>query len=286
MQKYLYSLLKCKRYKIDFKHIIDNALKDDIAKDDITTKLLINRNKISNARIIVKSNATICGLEIAKYCFKKVDKSLMINLLKKDGEKVKKGEIVIEIKGRTASILKAERTALNFLQHLSGIATYTEMMVSIAKKYNVLLLDTRKTLPGLRILEKYAVYTGGGKNHRFNLKDEVLIKENHIFACGGIENALKKIKKYKSPFEVEVRSLDEFKIALKHNVPIILLDNFKVKDIKKAVKLNQGKSKLEVSGGITLKNIRKIAKTGVDYISVGAITHSAKAIDFSLLLID
>jgi len=284
MVKYLYSILKKEKYEINYKPIVESAIKEDFAKKDITTKLLIEPTKISSAIIIAKKESILCGTEIVKYCFKRIDKSLNVKLLKKDGEKVKRGDVVIRIKGRTGSILKVERIALNFLQHLSGIATYTNKMVCIAKRYNVTILDTRKTLPGLRMLEKYAVYIGGGKNHRFNLKDEVLIKENHTFACGGLENTLNKMKKYGCKFEIEVKDLEDFKIALKHNAPFILLDNFKLRDIKKAVKLNNRKAKLEVSGNITLKNIRKVARTGVDYISVGAITHSAKAADFSLLI--
>jgi len=227
----------------------------------------------------------LCGVDIVKKCFEIGDRNIRIEILEKDGDKSKKGDLVLKIKGGTKSILKVERTALNFLQHLSGIATHTYRMVSVANKYNVTILDTRKTIPGLRYLAKYAVFIGGGKNHRFHLSDEVLIKENHIIANGGIENTLIKFKKkYKKNFEIEVENLEELKIALKYNAPYILLDNFRIPDIVKAVKINNNQAKLEVSGGVTLKNIKKIARAGVDYISVGCITHSSPAADFSLIL--
>jgi len=286
MESYLSSILTKKNYKIEFKDIIKKAIEEDKVKESITTKLLIEKNKIVKAKVSSKSEAILCGVEVAKYCFKQVDKNLEIKILKNDGELVKKGDIIMIIEGKASSILGAERIVLNFLQHLSGIATITNKMARIAKKYNVTLLDTRKTLPGLRILEKYAVFVGGGKNHRFNLKDEVLIKENYIDICGGIEKALEKMKGYKRAYEIEVRDIEEFKVALNSGVPYILLDNFKISDMKKAVKLNQGKAKLEASGNVTLKNIKKICKTGVDYVSSGAITHSAKASDFSLSIIE
>ncbi len=284
MQKYLKSILNNKSYKIEFDRIFETAIKEDLSKYDKTTQILIDKNSISNAKVIAKSSGILCGSEIAKACFKKIDSRLKIDLLKNDGDKIDKGDIIIKIRGKSSSILKVERVTLNFLQHLSGIATCTNKIVNSIKKYNTTLLDTRKTLPGLRLLEKYAVYIGGGRNHRFNLKDEVLIKENHIFSCGGIEKTLQKMKNFSSPYEIEVSNIEELMIALKYNVPVILLDNFTLKDIKKAVKINNGKAKLEVSGNVTIKNAKKIARLGVVYISVGSITHSAKAIDFSLLL--
>ena len=281
----LKSFISNLKYKILTQQIIKNALKEDIPLLDITSNMLIKHNSISHAEIIAKQDAILCGINITKACFKMKGRHLAIETLKKDGDLIKNGDIVMKIKGKTRAILQVERTALNFLQHLSGIATYTNKMVSLIKKYKVTILDTRKTIPGLRYLAKYAVVIGGGKNHRFHLSDAILIKENHIKANKGIENTLNKLKNtYKKDFEIEVENLKELEIALKYKVPYILLDNFKISDIKKAVKINNGQAKLEVSGGVKLKNLKKIAKTGVDYISTGCITHSARAADFSLIL--
>ncbi len=285
MNKYLSSYILNKKYKLDIKNIIKNALDEDIKRGDITGEYLLNNNDISKAKIIAKEDAILCGIDIMKECFHMVDKNIKFKKLKNDGDKVKKNEVICELYGKTKNILKTERTALNFLQHLSGISTLTNKMVKIASKYGVKILDTRKTLPGLRILQKYAVRVGGGENHRFNLSDEILIKENHIFANDGIENSIKKLKKrYKKKFEIEVENLEELKTALQLKAPIILLDNFKISDIKKAVKITQKKALLEVSGGVTLKKIKKIAKTGINYISVGQITHSVISSDFSLII--
>jgi len=281
----LQSLILKKKYKLNTKRIIRSALKEDVPHLDVTSHLLIDNHSFSIAEIMANQEEIVCGVEIVRDCFKMVDRNISIQIFKKDGEKTKKGDLILKAKGRTKSILKAERTALNFLQHLSGIATHTYKMVSIAANYNVTILDTRKTIPGLRYLAKYAVYIGGGKNHRFHLSDEILIKENHIIANGGIEKTLVKFKKrYGKNFEIEVENLDELRTALKYNAPYILLDNFKVVDIKRAVRINQGRAKLEVSGGVTLKNIKQVARTGVDYISVGSITHSSPAVDFTLIL--
>ncbi len=273
------------KYKLDIKRIIKTALKEDIPRFDITSNLLVDNDSISYAEIRANQGMILCGVEIVKTCFRMCDRNTRVEILKKDGDEIKKRDLVLKIKGKTKSILKAERTALNFLQHLSGIASHTHKMVLIANKYNATILDTRKTIPGLRNLAKYAVFIGGGKNHRFHLSDEVLIKENHIIANRGIENTLIRFKKkYKKKFEIEVENLEELKVALKYNAPYILLDNFAVSDIKEAVKINNNRAELEVSGGVTLKNIKKIARTGVDYISVGCITHSSPAADFSLIL--
>lgn len=275
-----------KSYKLNHTKKIKEALKEDIPNKDITSSLLISSNSQKTAKIIAKENGILCGIDIVKNCFKYMDKKTKLNIYKKDGDLIKKGDLILFAKGKTKSILKAERTALNFLQHLTGIATYTNTMATIAAKYNVKILDTRKTIPGLRYLAKYAVTVGGGCTHRLHLSDEVLIKENHITENNGIENTLKKLKKrYKKNFEIEVENLDEFKIALKYKASYILLDNFSLKDLKKAVKINQKRSILEASGGINLKNLKKIAKTGVDYISTGAITHSTPFTDFSLILL-
>lgn len=282
---YLYTKILNKQYQMDIKRIIKIALDEDIPKNDITTELLIPHESKSIASIIAKEPGILCGIEIVKECLHYADKTLKYIPYKKDGQRIKKGDVVLKVTGSTKAILKVERTALNFLQHLSGIASYTNQMVRIATPYNVEILDTRKTLPGLRYLEKYAVKTGGGKNHRLNLSDEILIKENHITANGNIEETIKKLKsKYHKNFEIEVETLEEFKIALKYKVPFILLDNFSLKNIIKAVRLNQGRAKLEVSGGVNLHNLKQIVKTGINFVSIGSITHSAPAIDFSLLL--
>ncbi|MBN1898011.1 MAG: carboxylating nicotinate-nucleotide diphosphorylase [Spirochaetes bacterium] len=284
MHQILSTIISGKKYKIDYKATVDIALKEDACLQDLTTRLLISKKIQAQAEVLSKDNIIVCGLDIFTYCFHRIDRSLRITALKKDGDRIMSGQPIARIKGKAASILQGERVALNFLKRLSGIATTTHKMVSLIERYGVILLDTRKTLPGLRALEKYAVFIGGGKNHRFNLKDEILIKENHIFALGGIDKALEKIKQFKKPFEVEVKDFKEFQLALENRVPIILLDNFKIRDIKKAVLLNKGKARLEVSGNVTLKNIKKMAQTGVDYISVGAVTHSAPSADFSLLI--
>lgn len=281
----LKSLISNLKYNLHTQKIIRNAFQEDIPKHDKTSNLMINNNSISTAEIIAKEDQILCGINVVKSCFRMKGRHLYIETFKKDGDRLKNGDIILRIKGKTKTILKVERTALNFLQHLSGIATYTNKLVSIARKYNVTILDTRKTIPGLRYLAKYAVVIGGGKNHRFHLSDDVLIKENHITANGGIENTLVKFKKkYIKDFEIEVENLEELKIALKYNVPYILLDNFKISYIKKAVKINNGQAKLEVSGGVNIKNLKKIAKTGIDFISIGSLTHSPPATDFSLIL--
>jgi nicotinate-nucleotide pyrophosphorylase (carboxylating) len=281
----LKSLISNIKYRVHLDNIVRNALHEDIPNKDITSHVLIKSSSKSTARIIAKQEEIICGVNVAVKCFKIQSPSIKVKALKKDGQRVKYGDVIMEIKGKTKAILEAERTALNFLQHLSGIATYTNKLVQIASKHGVTILDTRKTIPGLRFLAKYAVLTGGGKNHRFHLSDDMLVKENHIMANQDIENTLKIITtKYKKPFEIEVESLDQLKIALKYKAPFIMLDNFKISDIKKAVKINNGQAKLEVSGGVNIKNIHKYVKTGIDFISVGAITQSASAIDFSLLI--
>ncbi len=287
MKNELKSNILKKKYRFEPNKIIKAALYEDVKYGDITSAILIPNSSKSEAKIIAKEDGVLCGIDIVKKCFITVDKKIKFKKYKEDGAHIKKNDIICHIEGSTKNILKAERTALNFLQLLSGISTYTNKVVSIAKKYNVIILDTRKTTPGLRMLQKYAVSIGGGRNHRFNLSDEILIKENHILANDGIENTLRKLKtKYKNKFEIEVETMDEFKSAIMYNAPIILLDNFSIRNLKKAVALNKGKALLEASGGITLKNISKVAKTGVDYISIGATTHSVKALDFSLQIIE
>jgi len=213
-----------------------------------------------------------------------VDPEIYINVFTGDGTSVKRGCVILEINGRESSVLKAERTALNFLQRLSGIATLTSRFVDRIKPYNVILLDTRKTTPGMRYLEKKAVRDGGGTNHRLNLEDMAMVKDNHIKMAWSITNAVKKIRK-KFPYkriEVEVKDLDEFRETLSLDIDMIMLDNFSIKMIKEAIRINKKSIKLEISGNIRFENIGEKAETGVDYISVGALTHSFKSLDFSL----
>lgn len=272
----------------EVKEIIKKALKEDIGKGDITTTTVIPENKYAKAILLAKENCVICGLNIAAEVFRIQDKKIkfMSNVL--DGKKIKEGKIIAHISGRAQSILTAERVALNFLSLLSGIATKTRAYVDKVKPYKVKILDTRKTIPGLRELEKYAVRIGGGSNHRMRLDEMVLIKDNHLKVMGyGLwVMGLKEIKNKISPkikIEIEVKNLKEFKEALEAGPDIIMLDNMKVEDIRKAVLLRKiAVSKIEVSGNVNLNNVRKIAKTGPDMISVGALTHSVQAVDISL----
>lgn len=276
--------------------IILTALKEDAFKEDITTKLLIPADQISQGYILIKEDAVLCGLDIALRVFEKVGPQIKFVSYFKDGTKVEKNTKVAFFEGKTRAILTAERTALNFFSYLSGIATNTSMYVKKIQPLKTAILDTRKTTPGLRALERYAVKCGGGMNHRFNLKEMVLVKDNHrkVFKNTlALINRLSQLKtKMRIPLEVEVDNLREFKQILNVKPDIILLDNFSVPRLKKAVKMlkiNQRgghKPLLEASGGITLQNIRGIAKTGVDRISIGALTHTHHAINVSLEIIN
>lgn len=264
--------------------LIKEALKEDIGKKDLTTFYLKNKNKIVKAKVIAKEEGLLCGIEIFKKVFLTYDKNIKFPFSLKDGKTFKKGETLCEIVGKAGSILVCERVALNFLQRLSGIATLTNRFVKKIEKYNVKILDTRKTTPLLRKLEKYAVRIGGGYNHRFSLYEGIMIKDNHKRVAGSLEKAISEIKrvKRKVPFICEVENLEEFIVAQKLGVKWIMLDNFPIEKIKEAVKMRKKGVKIEVSGGVNLENIEKIAQTGVDYISIGSLTHSPKAIDISL----
>jgi len=265
--------------------LIKLALEEDLDSGDITTDSITASRPNLKAVIMAKENAVICGLGIAMDTFKHVDRNLKVRSRFLDGDKVKKGDIVLEISGNAKSILKAERVALNFLQRLSGIATITNVFVS--KVRNVKIYDTRKTTPLLRELEKYAVKKGGGYNHRFGLFDQVLIKENHIFLKGDLKEAIREIrqKNRDKEIEVEVRNLIEFKKALEEKAEIILLDNMIPALIKACLKeIKSYEPIIEVSGGIDLRNITLFDIKGVNRISIGSLTHSVKAIDFSLIL--
>jgi nicotinate-nucleotide pyrophosphorylase (carboxylating) len=265
--------------------IIRLALEEDLGSGDITTRYLGLEAAPETAFMIAKAGGILCGVDIAREVFLTVDKALKITLYQKDGDRVTKGAEIMRIEGNPASILQGERTALNFIQRLSGIASLTKAMVSELEGTTVRLLDTRKTTPLLRSMEKYAVRTGGGYNHRFGLYDMVLLKENHIRACGSISEAVKRVKEHdmSHKIEVEVTNIIELEEAVKAGVDRVMLDNMDIPEIKACVKKFGKKVEMEVSGGVTAANIKKIAQTGVHYISSGALTHSAKSLDISLL---
>ena len=258
--------------------IIELALDEDIGRGDITTEAIIPKHGAATAVISAKAGGIIAGLNVVKEIYKQLE----ITFYVKDGDKVKAGQQIADIRGNARYLLSRERVALNFLGHLSGIATEANKYVT-AVKNKVTILDTRKTMPGLRKLEKYAVKMGGAHNHRLGLYDMILIKENHIKAAGSIAQAVRLARKYSSKkTEVEIESLHQLQEALEAKPDIIMLDNMAISDMKKAVKIVNKKIPIEASGGVTLKNVAAIAKTGVDSISVGAITHSAKALDITM----
>ncbi len=269
---------------------IDVALREDIGEGDLTTDFFVSKNQQATARIIARERAIVAGTETAAEVFRRLDSAVAITLLRKDGGEVHPGETVIEVRGPARAILKAERVALNFLQRLSGIATMTRKFVDAATNEHVKILDTRKTTPGLRALEKAAVVAGGGANHRFGLFDMVLLKDNHLAASAGFDAFAKAVRRFREAkpnvqIEVEADALDQVRAFLEiDGIDVILLDNMKPAQIREAIALGKDKVKFEASGGVTLKNIRQIAATGVDYISIGALTHSARAVDFSLEL--
>lgn len=265
--------------------IIITALKEDINYIDVTTDYLIDDDSVSEAYYVAKDDGVLCGIDIAKRVFKLLDDSIVFETKIKDGEKVKKGDIIAEMKGSTKTLLKGERTALNLLQHLSGIASATNRCVEKVKGTRAQITDTRKTLPGLRALQKYAVTVGGGKNHRFNLSDGAMLKDNHIDAGGGIPQTISKLRNkigHMVKIEVEVRNLSELKDAIEAGADIIMLDNMSYDEMREAVKINDGRRLLEASGNVTEENIRDVAETGVDIISLGALTHSVKCFDISM----
>ena len=272
--------------------LIEGALKEDLKdRGDITTKAVIPRDIKGKERFLVQEDGIIAGLPVVQRVFEKIDSELTCVFSVEDGTSVHSGTIIGEVYGSLASILKGERTALNFLQRLSGIATLTAQFVQAVQGTKVKILDTRKTTPQLRLLEKYAVRKGGGENHRFGLYDMILIKDNHIDAVGGLKEAIEKCldtfeqSREKVKIEVETRTLEEVREAVKFPIDRIMLDNMDVKTMEKAVAEVNGKVELEASGNITLENIRVVAETGVDYISVGRLTHSPKALDVSLKLL-
>ncbi len=265
--------------------LIKTALQEDINYIDTSADLVIDEDDTTTAYFEAKAEGVLCGLEIALRVFEILDKDFKAKVYKKDGEKVNKGDIIADLSGHTVKLLKGERTALNILQHMSGIATMTAKAVALCEGTKASVADTRKTLPGLRAIQKYAVTVGGGKNHRYNLSDAVMLKDNHIDACGSITKAVEKCRKnlgHMVKIEVETRNLQEVEEALSTGVEVIMLDNMDLETMKKAVELNNGKALLEASGNITDETIAFVAKTGVDIISIGALTHSVKAFDISM----
>ena len=274
-----------------YDQLIDQALDEDLGTGDITTDALIESSQRGSASIRAKSSGVLAGVEVAKQVLLRVDPGLKVNILIGDGSPLKAGDVIARVDGKIASMLKAERTALNFLQHLSGIATETARYVEAVRGLNARIADTRKTIPGLRMLEKYAVLMGGGKNHRMRLDDGILIKDNHLKALGRQGLSMKQIitqARAKNArglkIEVEVKSPDEAMEAALAKADIIMLDNMSIEDMEKTVQLIRGRSLIEASGGVHLDNVRAIAETGVDIISVGALTHSARALDINMKL--
>ena len=271
------------------KKLIDIAILEDLGDGDHTSLSTIPENARGKAKLIVKQNGVLVGISLAQYIFKELDPSVEINFYQKDGDNVKIGDISFEVEGNARELLRAERIVLNFMQRLSGIATETKRYVDLISGTKAKVLDTRKTTPGLRYFEKYAVSMGGGANHRMGLYDLIMIKDNHIDFAGGITHAIKAADKYLKlhnknlKIEIEARSFDEVNAILGLGIGHrIMLDNFSVDETKEAVKLIDGRFETESSGGITFDTIRDYALCGVDYISVGALTHQIKSLDLSL----
>lgn len=265
--------------------IINTALNEDINYIDVTTDNLILPDHTSSAYYIAKDSGVLCGIEIAKRVFELAGGNVEFETLIHDGSEMKNGDIIAKMNGSTVTLLKGERTALNILQHLSGIATATNKCVKLVEGTKASITDTRKTLPGLRAMQKYAVTVGGGKNHRFNLSDGAMLKDNHLDAYGGITGAVTALRKkigHMVKIEVEVRNLAELQEALDNKCEVIMLDNMSCEDMKKAVAITNGRALLEASGNVTAETIRSVAETGVDIISLGALTHSVKCFDISM----
>lgn len=271
--------------KINADDLILSALKEDITSEDITTNSVMREYKLGEVDLICKQDGVIAGLGVFKRTFELLDEKTEIILDCADGDKVKKGQKLGIVRGDIRVLLSGERVALNFLQRMSGIATYTRSVADLLEGSNTKLLDTRKTTPNMRIFEKYAVKVGGGFNHRYNLSDGILLKDNHIGAAGGVKEAVKMAKEY-APFvrkiEIEVEDLDMLKEALEAGADIIMLDNMSVEEMREAVKLTAGRAETECSGNITKENIARLVDIGVDYISSGALTHSSPILDLSL----
>jgi nicotinate-nucleotide pyrophosphorylase (carboxylating) len=270
---------------IEAAHIlIDLALKDDVGEGDITTDNIVPSGIKRKAKMVAKADGVVAGLPVAEMVFRKLDQDLVWNELTPDGTKVKKGDVLVEFEGSYRALLTGERTALNFLQRLSGIATMSAIYADAVKDFQTVILDTRKTLPGFNKLDKYAVKTGGASNHRLGLHDMAMIKDNHIEVAGGITaavNAVRSSVEHGIKIEVETTTLDQVQEAIDAKADIIMLDNMDLETMRKGVQLIAGRAKVEASGNITLERLRDVAATGVDYISIGALTHSVSAMDIS-----
>ena len=274
--------------KWQISEIVQKALSEDLPFEDLTSELLVEDNLHGEAYFLAKEDLVVCGIPVVEEVFQQVDGTVEISFKVKEGEEVSKGTKFGFARGKVRSLLKGERVALNFLQHLSGIATVVRRMQKKLSPYGITLLDTRKTLPGLKVLQKYAVRVGGGKNHRFSLSDGLLIKDNHIKACGGLEKVLEKLNQipHYAAVEIEVKSLNELSLILESeaNISAVLLDNFSQKDLAEAldmIKRSGKKVLVEASGGVKEENLDRFLIQGVDYLSSGAITHSVKAVDIS-----
>lgn len=265
--------------------LILSALREDITSEDITTNSVMREYQLGEVELICKQDGVIAGLDVFKRTFELLDSKTEVTFTKKDGDTVKNGDKIGVVRGDIRVLLSGERTALNYLQRMSGIATYTRSIADLLKGSKTKLLDTRKTTPNMRVFEKYAVKVGGGHNHRYNLSDGILLKDNHIGAAGGVKEAVQMAKEY-APFvrkiEIEVENLDMLKEALDAGADIIMLDNMSVEDMKEAVKLVSGKAETECSGNVTKENVERLVDIGVDYISSGALTHSSPILDLSL----
>lgn len=264
--------------------LIDLALSEDVADGDITTDNLIPATNKRKAKMVAKASGVIAGLEVAEMVFRKLDNNLIWNVKIADGGKVSYGDVIVEFEGTYRALLTGERTALNFLQRMSGIASMSNIYTEAVKDFKTQILDTRKTLPGFRLLDKYSVKTGGSSNHRIGLYDMVMIKDNHIEVAGGITQAVREIKKKIAKgikIEVETTNLDQVQEAIDADVDMIMLDNMDNATMKTAVELINGRAKVEASGNMTIERLREVAATGVDYISIGALTHSVQAMDIS-----
>lgn len=268
--------------------LIRLALEEDIGPGDVTTDALIEPDRAATAVIFAKEPLILAGLHVAQKVFTTLDPTALFDTTFQDGDRVESRDEVLIVQGKFRALLTGERTALNFLQRLSGISTLTRQYVGQVAGSKVRLTDTRKTTPGWRRLEKYAVKIGGGDNHRFGLYDGILIKDNHVVACGGIREAVDKVRNGRPPLlpiEVEVSDLNQVQEAIESSVDIIMLDNMSLNDIRKAVSMIEGRALIEVSGGVTLDTLGELANTGVDIISVGALTHSARAVDISMRVV-
>ena len=267
---------------------IRKALREDRARQDVTSRVLIPKSQKGKANLVTKERGILCGLDVARRCFSLLDEEVQLHARLKDGERINPGDVVATVSGSARSLLSAERVALNFLCHLSGIATLTAEFVEKTKPFHVRIYDTRKTTPLWRSLEKYAVRVGGGYNHRHDLAGATFVKDNHIDACGGMYTALERLfgkGEIKSPVIVECRDIEEVKSASKYPVDIILLDNFSLPMVKEAITIISRGCEIEISGGVDLHNVARYAKIGASRISIGAITHSAKALDMSLIYV-